>query len=155
MERNGPPVVAPGFGSHVSSCDAPPASHNRMTRFCDFLSALFTSGAASALSAVMSAARVAPAASAPPKTARRSMAWAAEPQKVLRGMSTSLVSPSTAVDGDGTSVAEPEFCTGHERPEHLPVGFGLAVLTLLNVGDERLRFLRGRGAAVGGFHQEL
>ncbi len=50
MERNGPPVLAPGFGSQVSSCDAPPASHRRMTRFWVFFSALFTSAAASALS---------------------------------------------------------------------------------------------------------
>ncbi len=32
MERNGPPVSAPGLGSHVSNWLAPPASQSRMTR---------------------------------------------------------------------------------------------------------------------------
>src|SRR5262245_60682682 len=150
IARNGPPVGAPGFGSHVSSCDAPPASHRRMTRFCVFLSAPFTSGAASALSCVMSAARVAPVAAAAPRKARRFRAWSAEPQKNLEGMVDPLEKPSRE-----SSVTEPELRRGHERPEHLPVRFGLVALSLLDVSRQRPRFLFSRRTAVGRFHQEL
>src|SRR3954452_2743156 len=68
----GPPVGRPGLGSQVSSWLAPPASQRRITRLSFFFNSLANNGLLSALRAVMSAAKVKPAAAADaPRNARR------------------------------------------------------------------------------------
>jgi hypothetical protein len=84
IERNGPPVGAPGFGSHVSSWLAPPASQSRITRFCCFFISPARAELASRSMPVMSANAVVPsAAAAVPRNPRREIAWSADPQKCL------------------------------------------------------------------------
>ena len=44
IDRNGPPVGAPGLGSQVSSWLEPPASQSRMTCFCFCFSSAASAG---------------------------------------------------------------------------------------------------------------
>ncbi len=73
MARNGPPVLAPGFGSHVSSWLDPPASQSMMTRFWFFLRSAATAGFARTLRPVMSAKAVAVKAVVAARKSRRCM----------------------------------------------------------------------------------
>ncbi len=57
IDRNGPPVTAPGLGSKVSSWLAPPASQRRMQRLPLRRSSLATAGEPSTWMPVMSATR--------------------------------------------------------------------------------------------------
>ena len=85
IDRNGPPVAAPGFGSHVSSWLAPPASQSRITCFSCFFSSPARTGSVRTSSAVMSAASAAAAEAAiVPRNRRRSNACSGEPQKLSR-----------------------------------------------------------------------
>ena len=86
IARNGPPVVAPGFGSHVSSWLAPPASHSRMTRFCVFFSSPARAGGAEDVQAGHVGGAAAAGGRPRRGTPRRLTAWSGEPQKCLDGM---------------------------------------------------------------------
>ena len=138
---NGPPVGAPGLGSHVSNWLAPPASQRRMTRLLVFLSALFRPVSAKVFTAALVPSHPAPIAPTPPRNARRLRSCSAEPQKLLLVFIKLKLSVKS------------HFRAGHQRPHHLLPGAFLAVLAGIEIVAQELDFVGGgftrKGIQVG------
>ena len=87
IDRNGPPVAAPGLGSHVSSWLAPPASQSRMHALLVASQLARQRRAAEDSSAGhVGAHAAAPAAAIVPRNPRRLTTCSGEPQKNDRAM---------------------------------------------------------------------